>query len=249
MIRSNNTQFDKRYLSALVQLVGPVVLLWAVYYYSTISLLLLSLVMFFLFKCIGQVITYHRILCHKTHEMHPIIKFIGTGLGFYGSLVSPIGWSAMHINHHKFADTWKDPHPPTLLGWKTMFSIFWNDSGPTSGDLRTILRLKKDPIANFYDTYYWPLLFLPVLLLVISPQAFLFGFWIPMVMSVWSLYLTVYGHDKDGPKYMGILYGILSMGEHHHKWHHDHPADTRGEGWIHNILEVLAYSNRRRNEQ
>ena len=246
MIRSNKAPIDKRYLSAAVQIIGPIVSVWALYYYATLPLLALSLVMLFLFKCIGQVVTYHRIICHKSHEMNPVVKFICTGLGFYGSLFSPIGWCAMHINHHKFADTWQDPHPPTLLGWKALFSVFWNNSGPTSGDLKTILRLKKDPICNFYDKYYWPILLAPLALFLISPEAFLFAFWIPMVLSVWSLYLTVYGHDEEGPKYKGLLYGILSMGEHHHKWHHDHPADTRGEGWLHNLIELLATNKRKR---
>lgn len=236
---------DKRYIFAAFQIIGPFISIWALYQYATLPLVITALIMFFLFKCIGHVITYHRILCHSTHKMHPVVEFICTGLGFYGGLISPVGWCAMHVNHHKYADTWKDPHPPTLLGWKALFAIFWNDSGPTSGDKRTVLRLKRNPIANFYDVYYWPLLALPFTLLLISPQIFFFVFFIPMIMSLWSLHMTVYGHDESGPKYKGLIYGILSMGEHHHKWHHDHPNDTSGEGWLHNLIELIATRNKK----
>jgi len=177
--------------------------------------------------------------------MHPVVEAICTTLGFYGGLITPIGWCSMHINHHKFADTWKDPHPPTLLGWKALFSVFWNDSGPNSGDLKTIYRLSKNKICVFFEKYYWPLLFAPLLLFLISPQAFWFGFLIPSVLSTWSLHITVLGHDQTGPKYKGLLYGFISMGEHHHKWHHDHPNDTSGEGLINNIIKMIAVKRTR----
>lgn len=130
------------------------------------------------------------------------------------------------------------------LGPKALFAIFWNDSGPNSGDLKTMVRLKKNFSASFFDKYYWPLLFVPLLLLLISPAAFWFVFFVPLTLSFWSLHMTVYGHDESGPKYKGLLYGFLSMGEHHHKWHHDHPADTTGEGWINSIILLIAHKRK-----
>lgn len=221
------------------QIVSPFIAAWAAYQYATIPLLLVSALMFFLMKCVGQVITYHRVLGHKTHVMHPWVEFVCTALGFYGSLITPVAWCAMHINHHKYADTWKDPHPPTLLGWKAAFAVFWNDSGPNSGDLKTAARLQRNKICMFFEKYYWPLLVLPFALLAVSTTAFWFVYFIPLTLSFWSLHITVFGHDQTGPKYMGLLYGIVSMGEHHHKWHHDHPNDTTGEGWLDTIINLI----------
>ena len=165
MLRKNENTFDKRYMFTAFQVVSPFIALWALITYGTFPLIALTLVVFFLMKCVGHVIFYHRIITHNTHVVHPIVRWIGTALGFYGSLITPISWAAMHINHHKYADTWKDPHPPTLLGWKAMFSIYWNDAGPNSGDLKTVVRLRKDKPSMFFEKYYWSALIIPSVLL------------------------------------------------------------------------------------
>ena len=232
-------QIDRRYVLTAVQLFSPVVALWAILTYSSPMLLFVSAVMFFLMRTVGGVITYHRIHSHRTHKMHPIMEFIGTSLGFYGSFTSPVEFCATHNNHHKYVDTEKDPHPYILKGWKTMFPILWNDSTPTSGDLRTVVRLRKNKIANLYYEHFWIMIALPLLLLLISTEAFLFVYFVPFTMSIWSASISTLNHDQNGPKNMGFLYGIISGGEHYHKWHHDNPGDTSGEGWLNTIIKLI----------
>lgn len=231
---------DRRYHLFVAQILTPFIAIWAIYTYWSIPLLLLSLLIWFCMRCIGSVITYHRILGHNTHSMHPIVEFICTAFGFYGSWSSPLQFCSVHTLHHKYVDTENDPHPYNILGWKVMFPIFWNNSSVTGGDLRTAVRLKRNKIANFFDKYYWPLLLLPLLLILISWKIFLFAYIIPLSMTLWSLGLSTLNHDENGPKYKGILFGIATLGEHHHKWHHDNPYDTTGEGWLNTIIEVIA---------
>lgn len=226
--------FDKRYILTAFQLIGTPIAIWALITQSTPFLLAASLFMFFMYKCVGVVVTYHRILCHRVGKMNPILQFICTALGFYGSLLSPVTWAGVHINHHKYVDTEKDPHSPTHLGWKGWFSILWVDSV----DLKVMARLKRDPICVFFHKYYYALILVPLVLLI-WPSVFLFFWFIPANMSLWSQHLTVYNHDENGAMNRGKIYGFLSMGEHHHKWHHDHPNDTSGEGWIHNLTKLL----------
>lgn len=233
--------FDRRYTLFIAQITTPFIAAWAIIYYATIPLIVLSLIMWFLMRCIGSVITYHRIHGHNTHTMHPIVETICTALGFYGSLSSPMQFCSVHTLHHKYVDTEKDPHPYNLLGWKILFPIFWNNSGTQAGDLRTVARLRKNKIANFFHEYYWPLLLVPFLLTLISWQIFLFAYVVPLAMTLISLAISTLNHDKEGgPKYMGELFGILTLGEHHHKWHHDHPNDTTGEGWLNTVIELIA---------
>lgn len=227
--------FDKRYILTAFQLFGTPLAIWGLLTHSTIPLLILCMLMFFLYKCVGVVVTYHRILCHRAGTMNPIVQFMCTALGFYGSLLSPITWSGVHINHHKYEGTVNDPHSPVHIGWRGWFSILWVDSI----DLRVMARLKKDKISNFFHKHHYVLLLAPLFLLFISLNAFLFFWLIPANLSLWSHHVSVYNHDETGAKNMSKFFGVLTMGEHHHKWHHDHPNDTSGEGWIHYITKAI----------
>lgn len=229
---------DKRYVILFTHLISPIVIILGIYY-STMPFIVLTLLMFFSMRTVGSVITYHRILGHNTHKLHPIVLFICTTLGFYGSLASPIEFAASHTLHHKYVDKEGDPHPQSL-GWKKMFPIFWHNSGPLGGDIRTVVRLRKNKIANFYHQYYWYLIFVPLLLLLVSTQLFLYLFLLPMCLTQLSLSLSTLNHDENGPKNMSKLFGILTGGEHNHVWHHSNPGDTSGEGWIHNIANFMA---------
>ena len=231
---------DRRYALTLVQLMGPFIALWALWTYATLPWLAVTLVMFFLMRTVGGVVTYHRIHSHRTHTMHPVMEFIGTALGFYGSFTSPVEFCATHNNHHKYVDTDKDPHPHMIKGWRTLFPILWNDSTPSHGDVRTIVRLRRNKITNLFYEHFWLMLLPPFLLLLISVQAFFFIYFVPFTMSIWSAAYSTFNHDENGAKNMGFWYGIVSGGEHWHKWHHDHPYDTSGEGWLNTVADFIA---------
>jgi stearoyl-CoA desaturase (delta-9 desaturase) len=234
-------EFDKRWIMLAFQLIGTVVSVWALLTLATVPLVLASLLMFFLFKCIGITITYHRIHAHRAVELKPWVEFICTALGFYGSMLSPVGWAGIHNDHHKYADTDRDPILPSRLGWKGLFAINWYYSTPQDGDVRTMVRLMRNPITAFFHNNYYKLMLVPFILLI-WPKIFLFFFLIPLTLSIWSQQVTIYSHDTVGPyKTMNLAYAIFSMGEHHHKWHHDHPGDTSGEGWLHYIIKSLEY--------
>ena len=231
---------DRRYALTVVQLISPLIAIWALIQYATLPWICVALVMFFLMRVVGGTITYHRIHSHRTHVMHPIIEFICTALGFYASFVSPVEFAAAHNNHHKYHDTDKDPHPYVANGWKVLFPILWNDSGPNSGDIRTAVRLRRNKITNLFYERFWLMATLPFFLFLISNQAFFFIYFIPFTLALWSAAFAVFNHDENGPKPMGFWYGIFSGGEHAHKWHHDHPYDTSGEGWVNTIANIVA---------
>ena len=232
--------FDRRYVLTFVQLICPIIAAWAIYTYATLPWLIAAVAMFFLMRTVGGVITYHRIHSHRTHTMNPIMEFIGTALGFYGSFTSPVEFCATHNNHHKYVDSHKDPHPHTIIGWRTLFPLLWNESGIKDGDIRTVVRLRKNKITNLFYEHFWLMLTLPFLLLLVSVQAYFFLYFIPFTFSIWSAAFSTFNHDENGPKNMGFWYGIMSGGEHWHKWHHDHPYDTSGEGWLNTAADFIA---------
>lgn len=229
---------DKRYVILITQILTPVAIALGVYYFSW-GYLLLTGIMYFLMRTVGSVITYHRILGHRSHKLHPVVEWLCVSLGFYGSLASPIEFCASHTLHHKYTDKEGDPHPYSL-GWRKMFPLYWYNSGPYGGDIRTVVRLMRNKPAKFYHQYYWYLIFVPLVLLLISFKLFLFAFFLPMSLTQVSLALSTLNHTENGPRKMGVLFGILTGGEHHHEWHHKHPGDTSGEGAIHHIANFIA---------
>ena len=234
-----DAKIDRRYLLTITQLISPFIAMWALIQYATFLWILVSLLMFFLMRVIGGSITYHRIHNHRTHTMHPIMEFICTALGFYGSLASPLEFCVSHDNHHAHHDTDKDPHPYHLKGWKILFPILWNyDIG--RANFRTIVRLTRNKITNFFHEKYWVLLLLPFLLLLVSIPTYLFVYFVPLTLSIWSTGIASLNHDMNGPKDMGFWYGIISGGEHMHKQHHERPFDTSKEGWINTITDTIA---------
>jgi fatty-acid desaturase len=228
-------QIDKRNILTAIQLIGPFVVLWALVQYATLAWVATAMIMLFLMRIVGGSIFYHRILCHHTHDVHPAVEIIGTTLGFYGSFMPPADFCITHFNHHKYADTEQDPHCHSTQGWKTMFPILWNITNQV--DFRTVIRLRKNKIVNLFSEKYWLMASLPLLLLLISLEAFLFLFLIPCTLSIWSAAISTMNHDENGAKNMGFWYGIVSGAEHKHKNHHN---DISDEGWINIIINLIA---------
>lgn len=239
-LRSSQNKIDKRYILALMQVVGPPISLWAIFAYGSLVWIPVVIVMFFLMKCVGVTITYHRILGHSTHKMHPIVEAICTFLGMCGTYSSPIDYCASHTLHHKYADTDKDPHGVSQMGWKVMFPILWDTGGPSGGDIRTVVRLMRNKITLFYHKNFWFVLFIPYLLLLISPQVFFFVYFVPSSIAQWAGSYATLNHDKDGPLDRGLIYSLITGGEHKHVWHHNNPGDTSGEGWLNTVANLIA---------
>lgn len=231
---------DKRVFILFLQLVGPVLSIWALVNYASIPLVLLALVMFFLMKCIGVTITYHRIHSHGTHTLSKPMEILCTILGFYGSSISPVEFCGSHVNHHKHVDTGMDPHPHSKMGWKTLFPIFWNNSTPTSGDLRTMVRLRRNKVTNIFHEHYYKMMLLPFALLLVSVPLYFFVYFIPMTLTMWAGSYATFNHDETGPIDRGWLFGLITMGEHKHVWHHSNPGSTKGEGWLNNVINFIA---------
>jgi stearoyl-CoA desaturase (Delta-9 desaturase) len=65
----------------------------------------------------------HRVLSHKSIELHPaMIFFMRIGTWMLTS-ISPREWVAVHRKHHNFTDVEGDPHSPHIEGyWKIMLA-------------------------------------------------------------------------------------------------------------------------------
>ena len=80
----------------------------------------------------------HRVLSHKSIELHPAMTFfmrIGTWML---TSISPREWVAVHRKHHNFTDVEGDPHSPHIEGyWKIMLAnVYYRREANNDGTLQ-----------------------------------------------------------------------------------------------------------------
>jgi stearoyl-CoA desaturase (delta-9 desaturase) len=174
----------------------------------------------------------HRLFCHqafKTSQLwHWIMGYLGT-IAIYGSTVQ---WPAMHMSHHEFSDTPKDPH---YTGWQY---LFWKKNNPTIFNRRVLTRLYRQPMHRFLHQYYVLVVLGTVIVLgLISPWLLLFGYLAPLGwLHLVGSFHQVYAHGKQGARDLPIMEALMFTGGewlhgHHHRWPKDLRFGTADAGY------------------
>ena len=192
----------------------------------------LTLILYFMISCLGITVTYHRYLAHKSFTMPKFLERLFTLFACMGGTGSSIGWVAVHKNHHRYSDKKGDPHSPDNQG----FSLFYANYEFELNKF-TVRELLADKFHKFVHEYYNLILFTwSVICLLISPAFFLFGFMIPIFMTVTISNLSNYINHYPA-KWLGSyrlfevndksvnnpLIALLSWGEGWHNNHHAKP--------------------------
>ena len=108
-----------------LQILLTIAAIVGVYFMPSLQLFAISLCLYFLIGCFGISIGYHRYLAHKSFEFRwswlqwPCLLFgclAGTG--------SPLGWVAVHREHHRHSDRPGDPHSPHTIGYKSLIANY-----------------------------------------------------------------------------------------------------------------------------
>jgi len=189
------------------------------------SLMWIFPMLFFTFMLLmGVTVGLHRLFCHRAFKTsnfwHGILAYLGT-LAIYGSSVQ---WAAMHMSHHIYSDTDRDPHE---TGWRY---LFWKRNRPTEFHRKTLVRMYRSKLHRFLHQYYILIVLSTVILLYsINPLALLFCYLIPLgwLHFVGSAH-QVFAHDNVGPKNQPVLEFLLfTGGEWLHKHHHSHGKDPK----------------------
>lgn len=225
-----------------ISLVGSAIALF--HYGLSLQAILLVLIGYFLYGCLGIVVTFHRNLTHNSYNTHRFITKIFSFLGCMGGTGSPLAWVAIHINHHLKSDKLGDPHSPLYKGLK-IFSLSYEKEvdDKTKWRMRSLI---TDRYQQFLHRYYFLLIFLWSLTLFVIGGVYLMIFlhWLPAaVTSIMSNVVNYVGHK---PSWLGSyrrynlsdystnnwLWAIPSWGETWHNNHHRHPKSfSCGERW------------------
>jgi stearoyl-CoA desaturase (delta-9 desaturase) len=222
-------------------------------YGVTVNNLLLILLGYFVYGCLGIVITYHRHLTHNSYQARPLLVKIFSVLGCFAGTGSPLAWVAIHINHHLKSDKPDDPHSPLHKGIK-IFKLDYVDQ--VNIDTKWRMRgLVTDKFQQFLHRYYFAInIAYSVLLFIIGGfYLMLFLHWTPaLVTGLMSNVVNYVGHK---PSWLGgyrsynlndqstnnWLWAIPSWGEAWHNNHHRFPKDYtfKKQWWEFDISGVI----------
>lgn len=179
---------------------------------------------------------YHRYFAHRTYRLGRVPQFILALIGTSAAQKGVLWWAANHRNHHKYADTPRDPHSPQKGFWWS--HIGWVLSGKYSKtDYDAIEDFAKYPELRWLNEHDWvPPWALGVL-------AFAVGGWSGLVVGFFGstllLWHTTFSVNSVahvwGSRRFGTadtarnnpLIAVLTMGEGWHNNHHHYPASTR----------------------
>jgi stearoyl-CoA desaturase (delta-9 desaturase) len=227
--------------------------LLGLYYFSLNldSLILISLG-YFLYGCLGIVVTFHRHLTHKSYTTWPILIKLFSILGCLAGTGSGIAWVAIHINHHLKSDKINDPHSPKYKGIK-IFLLDYAHELDTNTKWR-IRHLITDRFQQFLHRYYFIILLAYDLILfaIGGISLVIFLHLIPVIIT--ALMSNIVNYIGHKPNWIGgfrtyelndqstnnWLWAIPSWGETWHNNHHRHPKHfSCGEKWWQ--IDISAY--------
>lgn len=202
------------------------------------------LLCYFLYGCLGIVVTYHRCLTHNSYKTYPLLTKILSIVGCFAGTGSPMAWVAIHINHHLKSDKPDDPHSPLHKGVKIFTLDYVNE---VSADTKWRMReMVTDKFQQFLHRYYFAIL--------IAYSGILFiigGFWLMIFAhlapaAVTGLMSNVVNYVGHKPTWWGgyrthnlndqssnnWLWAIPSWGEAWHNNHHRFPKNSYfGQKW------------------
>ena len=228
----SNTEYLP-YIQILVSIITGLVLMFD---FSGLGLLA-SVVIYAFIGCFGISIGYHRYLAHKSFELkYKWMKYPLFWLGCIAGTGSPLGWAAVHRNHHKFSDRVGDPHSPKNIGLKVLLADYEYKLNPWN-----VRDFVCDKTHMFLHNYYFLLLFIWFAgAMLIGFNVAMYGVIVPIAFTIWVSTISNYVNHKfgyisnktqDDSRNLWIT-AVLTFGEGWHNNHHANPRDYQfGKKW------------------
>ena len=182
---------------------------------------------------LGITMGYHRLYSHRAWKCP---KFVEYYLLFFAHvmMVGPaITWVANHREHHKYADTPRDPHSPYYRG--VMLAYFGQVL--INIDFKLVRDLLKQDLHRLQVKHYWSVVGIwAAILIVLDPYALIYAWLVPAGFAklIGSLVFTFSHRDKKA--HSDFWVGLITLGEGFHEEHHKrpriilwHPFDLGGQ--------------------
>ncbi|NDG85039.1 MAG: hypothetical protein EBX52_08390 [Proteobacteria bacterium] len=97
-------------------------------------------------------IAFHRAHTHQSVKLHPMIDHAMQTLLWFVTSMSKLDWVSVHVYHHTWSDTPKDPHSPSQKGLARVFFLGALDYSRAKSDPE-VLKIRARIPANSYERF------------------------------------------------------------------------------------------------
>jgi stearoyl-CoA desaturase (delta-9 desaturase) len=178
---------------------------------------------------------YHRYFAHRTYKLARVPQFLMAFGGLTAAQKGPLWWASTHRDHHRFADTERDPHSPQKGFWWA--HVGWILSGKETGGIDKIKDFAKYPELRFLDRHDW------IGPWVLGVACYLIGGWSGLVVGFFGSTVLLW-HATFSVNSLSHVFGwrrfattdtsrnsfavaLLTFGEGWHNNHHHCPSSAR----------------------
>lgn len=217
-----------KYIPTAIQLLTPFFIWMGIQSTDNWIWWIVALVFFLCYRMIGHGVGLHRYYCHNQFTTTKLGEWIIGWFSLMSCVGSPSSYTMVHLVHHKYSDTDRDPHGPTK-GIKSLFYGFWKPPMDLSNTPVFTRRLSQLIPYMWIHNWYWPLILANAFVLyLIDYKVFLFVWLIPMSMTIWEIaYSTYFSHwtpsENRALNHKNIIGYLCPFHEYLHKTHHDYP--------------------------
>jgi stearoyl-CoA desaturase (delta-9 desaturase) len=204
----------------------------------------------------GTEAVYHRYFSHRAFRANRFVQAVLALIGLQTGQRGPLWWASKHREHHKFAETDKDPHSPTAHSFTRAYLTWFGRPEHAACNLDAIPDFARFPELRWLDRFYLIPFYGSALLLFLAGHygllgraigglsALVWGFYAPclLVIHATSLVNTL-GHlpnvpggfrrydTRDGSSNRPLL-AAFTLGAGWHNNHHRYAAPARaGFAW------------------
>lgn len=185
--------------------------------YGSLVQWLIALFMYFAYGCLGMIMTYHRLLSHRSFPCPRWWEYLGTILATFSLTGSAITWVAIHRKHHRYSDTPEDPHSPDHMGWWRV--QFLTAFSPVDG--KYAKDLMRDRFYVLQHRYYLHAqLAFAAMLYMIDPFSLVYAWLFPASLTLLSGTLILSTSHRDFKPHDSLPMALITWGDAFHEVHH-----------------------------
>lgn len=185
------------------------------------------LVVYLFMSSLGQSMVYHRCIAHRSWVCPRWYYIFSNFMVTLAGIGSAIGWTAIHLQHHRYSDTDQDPHTP-----KDSKLEVYTSSMAYPVNMKYAVGCLRDPILVWFHEHYWQIHLVYVIILLIAYPYGIISLYLAPAALTWlvSCLFNIYCHTSGYRNFEtrdnstnNRWINWLTLGE---GWHNNHHASA-----------------------